>query len=200
MLDFVRCWVPETKSERKATVFLQSWWEEREDVHVDATLSYENTCLLISFHVEGPELRRVEQKWGDPAYQDSCVEFFGECAGGGAYVNVEMGAGGAVLAARGAGRKGRVPFSEAVYGRAVSRRITILSDTLTHARWRLDARLDLAGLGVVAGNDLKGMTVRGNVYATGDLLRHPLYLAWNPVDSLKPDFHRPEDFGEFTFF
>ena len=38
--------------------------------------------------------------------------------------------------------------------------------------------------------------LRANVYKCGDLTPYPHYLAWNPVASATPDFHRPECFGE----
>ena len=41
-----------------------------------------------------------------------------------------------------------------------------------------------------------GGVIRANCYKCGDLTRTPHYLAWNPVRSEAPDFHRPRDFGE----
>ena len=38
-----------------------------------------------------------------------------------------------------------------------------------------------------------------NAYKCGDLTVHRHYLAWSPVRSKKPDFHRTEDFGRMTF-
>jgi hypothetical protein len=40
-----------------------------------------------------------------------------------------------------------------------------------------------------------GLIMRGNFYKCGDETKAPHYLAWNPVVSKKPDFHRPESFG-----
>ena len=40
-----------------------------------------------------------------------------------------------------------------------------------------------------------GMELRGNVYKCGDLTDHLHYLAWNPVTSDTPDYHRSCDFG-----
>ena len=41
-----------------------------------------------------------------------------------------------------------------------------------------------------------GVRFRGNCYKCGDRTEHPHYLAWNPVNTLSPDFHRPEFLGE----
>lgn len=40
-----------------------------------------------------------------------------------------------------------------------------------------------------------GKTLRANCYKCGDLTPKPHYLSWNPITSLNPDFHRPQDFG-----
>ena len=37
--------------------------------------------------------------------------------------------------------------------------------------------------------------LRANIYKCGDQTVNKHYLSWNPIDSEKPDFHRPEDFG-----
>jgi hypothetical protein len=54
---------------------------------------------------------------------------------------------------------------------------------------------DLIG---IDSNDLP-VSVRGNFYKCGDLTAHPHFLSWNPIDTPKPDFHRPEFFGELIF-
>ena len=41
-----------------------------------------------------------------------------------------------------------------------------------------------------------GIRFRGNCYKCGDRTEHPHFLAWNPVHTPTPDFHRPEFLGE----
>ena len=43
-----------------------------------------------------------------------------------------------------------------------------------------------------------GAVLRGNFYKCGDLTVQPHYIAWNRVDSPRPDFHLPEYFGLLT--
>ena len=38
-----------------------------------------------------------------------------------------------------------------------------------------------------------------NVYKCGDKTNHKHYLSWNYVGTEKPDFHRPEFFGQMGF-
>lgn len=44
-----------------------------------------------------------------------------------------------------------------------------------------------------------GGSIRANCYKCGDMTPQPHYLSWNPVTSVEPDFHRPEDFGVMRF-
>ena len=45
----------------------------------------------------------------------------------------------------------------------------------------------------------EGLNVRGNVYKCGDMLPHPHFLSLFPIDIPKPDFHRPDFFGNVMF-
>lgn len=42
------------------------------------------------------------------------------------------------------------------------------------------------------------LRLRGNFYKCGDATVQPHYLAWNPVTSETPAFHRPWEFGEIV--
>ena len=52
--------------------------------------------------------------------------------------------------------------------------------------------LDLIGVNPESLPD----TLKANFYKCGDLTSHPHYLSWSPIGTPKPDFHRPEYFGE----
>jgi hypothetical protein len=42
----------------------------------------------------------------------------------------------------------------------------------------------------------KGLRLQGNFYKCGDETETPHYLVWNNIEWEKPDYHRPEFFGE----
>ena len=44
-----------------------------------------------------------------------------------------------------------------------------------------------------------GLTTRGNFYKCGEETNAPHYLSWNHIESDKPDFHRPDFFGQIIF-
>jgi hypothetical protein len=45
----------------------------------------------------------------------------------------------------------------------------------------------------------KGAKIKGNFYKCGDLTPHPHYGCWSRMGCEKPDFHRPEYFGDILF-
>ena len=47
--------------------------------------------------------------------------------------------------------------------------------------------------------DVKGKTFRANFYKCGDKLTVPHYVTWSPVETVKPDYHQPEYFGNIKF-
>ncbi len=46
--------------------------------------------------------------------------------------------------------------------------------------------------------DWSGVEARINLYKCGDNLSHPHFLSWRPIQTDKPDFHRPEYFERVT--
>ncbi len=48
-------------------------------------------------------------------------------------------------------------------------------------------------------DSLEGKRIPANFYKCGDKLRTPHFLSWNKIEIEKPDFHRPDFFGELHF-
>ena len=65
--------------------------------------------------------------------------------------------------------------------------------------WGLDLLIPAAALWHNPGLDFKGLHARGNFYKCGDGLKVPHYVTWAPIATEKPDYHRPEFFGELFF-
>ena len=66
-------------------------------------------------------------------------------------------------------------------------------------RWSLTLAIPPQALFRHALTDWSGLKARMNLYKSGDNLSHPHFLSWRPIRTEKPDFHRPEFFGEVTF-
>ena len=156
-------------------------------------------ALVVDFRVSGLDLRA--QNLGDNGHQweDSCVEVFIQDPDGKQYYNFEINPLGKVLACCGASREGRV-----------ARPAEEMEEILRIAQ--LEGPQDYEGgiwtwrVGVVIPFDLIGIdpenlphSIRANFYKCGDKTAHPHYLSWSPIDTPKPDIHRPEFFGELLF-
>ena len=139
--------------------------------------------------------------YNDPVYTDSCLEFFADYTGDGRYVNLEMNAHGTLLSCVGAGRGNRTPIKELCGGD-----IFPVTAHIDPKVWSVTATIPLSMLASIYGvtvNDLAarltaGYTFRGNFYKCGEDTPVVHYGMWNPVGTEKPDYHRPEYFGELV--
>ncbi len=130
----------------------------------------------------------------DPVYTDSCLEFFADWAGDGRYINMEMNANGALLSCIGGDRHARTPVAEMTE----EGYIFPVAARRYPDRWYVLATIPLELLTAILGAPVTvapGFAFRGNFYKCGDDTAIPHYGMWNPVETEKPDFHRPEFFG-----
>ena len=158
------------------------------------------THLAVVFHVRGLDLRATALEDNGRSWEDSCCEFFVADPFDGTYYNFEMTCIGSLLASK---RQSRL---ESTLIPAEELKRVIRHSSLEHREWDASGEIfswtvamlipfDLIG---IDSNDLP-VSVRGNFYKCGDLTAHPHFLSWNPIDTPKPDFHRPEFFGELIF-
>ena len=158
------------------------------------------THLAVVFHVRGLDLRATALEDNGRSWEDSCCEFFVADPFDGTYYNFELTCIGSLLASK---RQSRL---ESTLIPAEELKRVIRHSSLEHREWDASGEIfswtvamlipfDLIG---IDSNDLP-VSVRGNFYKCGDLTAHPHFLSWNPIDTPKPDFHRPEFFGELIF-
>ncbi len=157
------------------------------------------TGLSIRFRVFETNPRITCHVMNEPVYRDSCVEFFVQPLGlpGSPYLNFEMNAAGTLLLARGASRGERESLGVADLDGV---RIEPHGPSLLAGRpfWALTLFVPFSWLaGQVPGFRADaGAVLRANFYKCGDDTDVPHYGSWHPMSASRPDFHRPEDFGE----
>lgn len=157
-------------------------------------------ALVVDFRVSGLDLRAQNTEDNGRQWEDSCVEVFIQDPEDKTYYNFEINALGKVLACCGETREGRERRPEEE-----------MEDILRFGQLEAEGPLDEGGIwtwrvGVVIPFELIGIDpenlphcIRANFYKCGDKTAHPHYLSWNPIDTPKPDFHRPDFFGELIF-
>jgi hypothetical protein len=153
-------------------------------------------ALVVDFRVSGLDLRAQNLTDNGRQWEDSCVEVFIKDPEEDTYYNFEINALGKVLACSGADRHGRVarPAEEM---EEILRFGQLEGGPLDEGgiwTWRVGVVIPFELIGVDPENLPE--SIRANFYKCGDKTAHPHYLSWSPIDTPKPDFHRPEFFGE----
>lgn len=190
-----------------AQISAYRWLDNGYHPHAEAQLTYLPAYgFLLRMTCREQEPRAVYRQYNDPVYTDSCLEFFAAWADGISiggdrrdtrYMNMEMNANGALLSAIGTGRELRVPVRTVTGGD-----IPQVEATVCPQDWSVTALIPLRVLerlyGISAETFKPGYRFHGNFYKCGDETPQPHYGMWSPVLTEKPDFHRPEYFGELV--
>jgi Carbohydrate-binding family 9 len=180
------------------------WLDNGYRPKVEARLGWTRAFLYVRFRAAERRVRVRYTKFQDPVYKDSCVEFFVDMfpekrLG---YVNFETNAAGTLLAAFGPDRDHRTPlWPEDLAGFEVSASVPGPVDG-DHgaAEWGLEYRVPLSLFRKLYGEDIRtGLRAAANFYKCGDEAEVAHYGSWSPVGTPKPDFHRPEFFGQLVF-
>jgi hypothetical protein len=172
-------------------------------------LLHDGAGLAGIFRVEDRYVLSRHERFGDPVYEDSCVELFLQPLEGGGYFNFEINAGGTLRASHitdhrrvSGGFAAFTPLAEED-GRQVEIRSSLprrvdpeLVEPLT---WQLAFFIpgSLLERYVGALGPLGGLTFRANAYKCGDLTSHPHWASWAPLDAR--NFHLPHCFGSLHF-
>ena len=153
-------------------------------------------ALVVDFRVSGLDLRAQNMEDNGRQWEDSCVEVFIKDPEKADYYNFEINALGKVLACYGPVREGRTRRPQEQMEQIL--RFGNLEggplDKEGVQTWRVGVVIPFELIGVDPGN--LPHSIRANFYKCGDKTAHPHYLSWSPIDTPKPDFHRPEFFGE----
>ena len=154
-------------------------------------------ALVVDFRVTGLDLRVQNTDDNGRQWEDSCVEVFIEDPDGSRYYNFEINPLGKVLACTGAGREERKPRPKEEMEqilRFAQNEFSVPSELEGVHSWRVGIVIPFRLIGL--DPERLPEKIRANFYKCGDKTAHPHFLSWNPVLTEKPDFHRPDFFGE----
>jgi hypothetical protein len=173
----------------------------------EVRIAWEPAALHLRFRVEDCYVRARAVRHQESVCRDSCVEFFftpGPDPSRG-YFNVEVNCGGTVLFHyQPRPRQGEIEIPRAVCERMVTAHTLpcqVDPEIATPITWEVQYRLPFALLAGYCPVDGPGPRTlwRANFYKCADQTSHPHWLTWAPVDHPRPDFHRPEAFGNLVF-
>ncbi len=161
-------------------------------VHANVELYPE--FFTVHFSVQEPPSCFFAQmnKDGGHAWEESCVEVFVESLDdSGDYCNFEFTSKGFCYAARGQDRSHRKEITAEEYA-TIQRKVTLPHIDKSLISWDLKVLIRAKLIGVE--KDLTKKTLHGNLYKCADKSETPHYLSLFPINTEKPDFHRPEFF------
>ena len=170
------------------------WMANQGIIHpmVTAELSRTERAITVKFTVEEPVdcYRAAVQEDNGRSWEDSCVEIFLQNpADPTEYFNFETTSRGFVLAARGPGRNDRqtLPLDAIAKISRTGAAPSIQDDSVF---WSMEIEIPAEIFGIKKFKE----PIRGNLYKCADKANTPHYLSAFPIETEKPDFHRPEFF------
>ena len=178
-------------------------WEKDGDIHPEsnaAIFAVENDgihAVLWSFE-ENPLCSCTKRD--DPVYTDSCLEvFLMPVEGDERYINFEVNKNGVYLSEIGTCRHDRVFIKSLTDLEPIIKTVVITENGKT--AWGYEITIPENLISVLYGIDyhVGEATVKGNFYKCAELSDNPHFGTFFPVKTEKPDFHRPEFFGNIEF-
>lgn len=163
------------------------------------SIGHSGKNLYIDFFVRCNYLRAVNYDDQSPVSQDSCVEFFVAPQCDNHYWNFEFNCIGAINASHRTERKNPTRLnSEELnqvkrYASCGTRPFNEVEGLFT---WNLTIMIPLKLICVEYNGE--PINIKGNFYKCASATSLPHYISWNPIPTEKPDFHRPEYFGDIT--
>lgn len=169
---------------------------------VNFSVAYNSKEIFLKFRVRESCFKAEMTEPNQNVFEDSCVEFFVSPSDDGIYYNLEFNAIGTCLMGSGSGRsdsKRIDPFLISRIRRLASAGKKPFTEKEGDFAWTLTIAVPFSVFFRHQVSDPSGTTFSVNFYKCGDKLSRPHYLTWNPVETEKPDFHRPEYFGKLKF-
>ena len=160
---------------------------------VTARIAHSDTALFIRFDVKQDGVRAVCTEANGPVWEDDCVEFFVKDPASDCYYNFENNCIGTGLAARRLSRENSA-FLDGLSAARIVRRASLPCQPIDidgPQAWCLEIEIPFG----VLDCPKKPQVLLGNFYKCGDKTKQAHFLCWNPIETDKPDFHRPEFFG-----
>ncbi len=171
-------------------------------------LAYTADHIFVKWHVVGLNLRAVCTQDFERVSADSCVEFFCQMPGDNHYFNFEFNCIGIATASYRLGRADDVvrltPDELSQVLRYSSLSCEPFEEKEGEFTWELCVAIPFSLLQAKSGSNInlshtegnEKRAIRANFYKCADLTTTKHYVSWQPIPTDKPDFHRPEFFGE----
>ena len=176
-----------------------NWLEYPYKPKISFAMAYDSHHLFLKYYITEKNACAVTSQINGPVWEDSCCEFFCSFDDSETYYNIETNCIATILAGWHPNKESSVllPESKIQTIKAVSSLGNSPMSVKGIIKWELTLIIPAS---VFIGHPklkfVKGMSFRANFYKCGDKTEIPHFLSWNPIKTLKPDFHQPEYFGK----
>ena len=182
-------------SEIPAVELTHTGWLEPCAISAKAQLCHDGENLYVRMEAVEEKIRATLTGKLDQVCDDSCLEFFfAPLAGNERYFNFEVNPLGNMYVGFGGKRPTRVrqivKKPEELFCAAPFR---------TENGWGVTYRIPVSFIRMYMPEFKLEGTCCGNFYKCGDKTETVHYLAWSPLSSATPDYHRRQDFGNLCF-
>lgn len=169
------------------------WTQPPLDIRAQAQLCWDEEKIHVRLRAWETEIRAQHRGLLQQVCEDSCLEFFLRPTDDLRYFNFEFNPNCALYLGFGP----NMP--------ELTRLIVQDEDALFHPRaailpdgWQIEYSVPFSFIQRFFPDFMPktGLQLYANFYKCGDLTKKPHYLAWNPIRSEEPQFHRPQDFGQ----
>jgi hypothetical protein len=199
-LDEVSDWLD--KQNEKLVIDTINWEEYNYKPGVSFAIAYSDNEIFLKYYITENYFKAEKTETNQMVCEDSCVEFFVSPGEDGIYYNLEFNAIGTCLLGSGTGRgnsRRADPLMISGIRRLTSAGQKPIGEQEGKFEWTITVAIPFGTFFNHEVKSLKGKTFRANFYKCGDKLKVPHYVTWNPIGTEKPDYHRPEYFGELRF-
>ena len=160
-------------------------------------------ALTLEYKVKEQSVRALEAVPGNFVYKDSCVEFFFQPRSEDPhYYNFEWNPVGTLYLAYRTGRDD-AELAPADVLQMVKAEPSLgtepFAERPSEGEWSLLVKIPAPALWRSGLESFGCLRARANFYKCGDGLAVPHYVSWAPIDTPRPDFHRPEFFAPLEF-
>ena len=169
-------------------------WQAKMDIAMEARICHDGEHLYLRMRAWEENIRAEHSEPMSMVCEDSCMEFFLRPEEDDLrYFNFEINPNGIMFIGFGSGKENLVRLApDAALFNPQTERVD--------GGWRAEYKIPASFLRVFfPGFALDtGKILRANLYKCGHKTAVPHFITWNKVNSPKPSFHRPEDFGSMV--
>ena len=192
--------------EQKTSLHKINWLEWKEfsyQPEVSFRIAHSDSLLFLKYYVKEEHILARRMDPNSAVHRDSCVEFFVDPLQDGNYYNFEFNCIGTTHLAYGPGRGKRTFIPPELIEKKIKTYSTLGKEAFEERsgtfEWEMVIVIPSSIFAYNEGLSFSKLVSNANFYKCGDDTTKRHYLSWNPVNTPKPDFHRPEYFGVLNF-